>query len=343
MAPKGPAGDPVRWLVWSHLLLAAGCSGQADTGAILAQQPGADVPAAVAAPIACRDGWWATEVAPLDTQFYDAAPYVIAPLADGGLAVAGSVYDDPGFSAHWLQRVDAAGTALWEVIIQTSDFDELRHLEPLDAGGLLVVGRTGYNAYDNDVVGLRVDGAGEVVWEATYGGARDETWSGVTRLAGDDLIVAGAVADHFPLRRDAWLMRLDAKTGEQTWERTYEAKDAAIVYDAVTLDDITAVAGQRGQLAAECWRRATPRTKSATARQSPALMPTGHRRGLMFPSLRRGLAGSPRWLSAARECWSASKRRRTRTSRKGPSGRQSSSVWARMATASGGGLRTTDA
>ena len=75
----------------------------------------------------------------------------------------------------------------------------------------------------DDILVLRLDGEGEVLWRRTYGGdGNDLAWSAVATRDGG--LVLAAQADH-PQRadRDALLMRLDSE-GEPMWTRTLEGR-----------------------------------------------------------------------------------------------------------------------
>jgi len=88
-------------------------------------------------------------------------------------------------------------------------------------GGYVVVGTTeSFGAGARDVWVVRLDPAGRVRWERTYGGPLDEWGWGVAETPDDGLIVSGSTASSGAGDQDAWLIKLDSR-GDIDWQRTY--------------------------------------------------------------------------------------------------------------------------
>jgi hypothetical protein len=161
----------------------------------------------------------------------------MAPTADGGYLLGGFTSDlDDGFLDWFVVRVDAFGQALWSRTLGGSDEDELESLAQTPDGGF-ILGGTSSSPIDGtktspylgglgDCWVVRLDAAGEVLWDRTYGGpGRERLWT--IRPTGDGGFVfcGDSSSDIGPLKSapfhggisDFWVVRLD-EAGELLWD-----------------------------------------------------------------------------------------------------------------------------
>ena len=93
----------------------------------------------------------------------------------------------------------------------------------LDGETILAVGTTNHRhfpPYEGDVLIVRVNAAGEVIWERTWGGdGYEQAWA-VSPTAGRDFLVFGETDSQGAGERDFFLMRIDS-AGETLWLKTY--------------------------------------------------------------------------------------------------------------------------
>ena len=143
-------------------------------------------------------------------------------LPDGGLAAAGwTASKGAGSADAWVLRLDAAGNLVWDRTFGGADWDGATALAALPDGGLAVAGRTdSKGAGDRDAWVLRLDAAGSVVWERTFGGVRGDKANALAVLPDGGLAVAGVTASKGAGGADAWVLRLDAG-GSLLWEHTF--------------------------------------------------------------------------------------------------------------------------
>ena len=84
------------------------------------------------------------------------------------------------------------GDLVWERTFGGAENDGAWSVAALADGGLAVAGYTeSKGAGERDAWVLRLDGAGNVVWERTFGGAEDDRAFSVVALSNGDLAVAG--------------------------------------------------------------------------------------------------------------------------------------------------------
>ncbi|MFX1577092.1 MAG: hypothetical protein ACFFCF_07940 [Promethearchaeota archaeon] len=148
--------------------------------------------------------------------------YVIE-VSGGGYAILGT--KDMGAINHrdfWLIRTDANGNELWNQTYGGTGWDVARNLVEVSTGGFALIGVTeSYGAGGDDIWLVRVDAAGNHLWNTTFGGSGDDNlvYAVVEASAGGFAIPSGT--DRFsPGNRDAWLIRTDS-SGNELWNQTY--------------------------------------------------------------------------------------------------------------------------
>ncbi len=91
-----------------------------------------------------------------------------------------------------------------------------------DNGDLLLAGYTGFGAGGVDVLALRLDTNGAIVWSRTWGGTNSDVASAMT-VVGNDIVVTGYTQSFGTGGQDAIVLRLDATTGVVVWARCWGA------------------------------------------------------------------------------------------------------------------------
>jgi hypothetical protein len=121
--------------------------------------------------------------------------------------------------------------------------DKLRDLVQTEDGGFLIVGESNSSPLDEaktapkiggyDFWAIRLDSAGNKLWDRTYGGAFDDLPAGAIQVADGGFMLVGAsgsgvsgtkTAPHYG-DFDAWIVRLDAQ-GDQIWDKSFGGTQA---------------------------------------------------------------------------------------------------------------------
>lgn len=143
----------------------------------------------------------------------------VAALPDGGFAAVGhaEARDGRGVDAY-VVRFDGTGYLVWERRLDRGHFDVATAVAAAPDRGLIVVGTTSAApGVPDQVLILRLDAGGDILWERVIGGPRvDSAWGVVT--AGDGFLVLAATQSWGAGSDDTWLLRLD-DTGTVRWER----------------------------------------------------------------------------------------------------------------------------
>ncbi len=164
--------------------------------------------------------------------------------ADGGFILGGSTSDFFGYWDYVVVRMDASGAVLWSRTFGGDNYDFFSALLETADGGIILAGYSGSGISGNkttpvsgwaDAWVIRLDKAGNKIWERTYGGVGTD-WATTLLPMEDGGFLLGGGSDSPPDENktspalgdsDIWLVRLDAN-GNKLWERTYggSAQDA---------------------------------------------------------------------------------------------------------------------
>jgi hypothetical protein len=135
-------------------------------------------------------------------------------------------------------RTPPAGIdTLWTRVIGGIYDDQGQDVKVTTDGGYIVAGFTrsiGAGGYDMYVIKFSATGA--VVWDTTYGGAKDDQAYAVEPTADGGYAVCGFTNSHGAGIEDVYLIKTDAG-GDTVWTRTYGGTAGDAGYDLKTLPD----------------------------------------------------------------------------------------------------------
>ena len=157
----------------------------------------------------------------------------------GGYAIAGRTYSfaDPNGGDLWVLKLDPAGDMQWQKTYGGSSLDQADSLIATTDGGYAVAGWTrSFGPGDADVWVLKLDPAGEVQWQKTYGGQYDDWGHSLVATADGGYVVAGSTASFGNGADDVWVLKLDAR-GNVLWQKTNGDGDADAAFSLVATAD----------------------------------------------------------------------------------------------------------
>lgn len=145
----------------------------------------------------------------------------IAEAGDGRLVVAGHTESKgAGGADAWVFELSPAGELAWERTYGGADRDYASAVTVTGDGGIVVAGPTSSRGAGGvDAWVARLDAAGAVVFERTYGGAADD-WPRAVLPLGSGYAVSGYTMSKGAGEYDVWLLGLDA-TGALVREDTF--------------------------------------------------------------------------------------------------------------------------
>jgi hypothetical protein len=185
---------------------------------------------------------------------------------DGGFVVVGrsesndgDLTSNQGNLDYWIFKVDANGLVEWSVSYGGSNDDSARAVCVTSDQGFIIVGDS--QSDDGDVSGnygqddvwiIKLNAAGDLVWEMHYGGSGGEDAADVIQIAnGEYIVLSGTESDDFDVSEnysiqanededddgeDCWVLRLDA-TGQIIWEQNFGGSGEESPEELLKIDD----------------------------------------------------------------------------------------------------------
>ncbi|RZJ72573.1 T9SS type A sorting domain-containing protein [Flavobacterium sp.] len=166
---------------------------------------------------------------------------------DGGFLLAGTSSSDAngdksdkcrGGNDIWLVKLDNAGSVKWQKTFGGAFDDELRSVVATSDGGYLV-GAYSTSSETGDKLGkcfgagdfwlLRLDDKGDVIWQQTFGGAKDDELKTVIQTNDGNFMVAGYSNSGAGFNKttssrdgsDFWVLKIDTD-GQSLWQESYD-------------------------------------------------------------------------------------------------------------------------
>lgn len=135
-------------------------------------------------------------------------------------------------------RIPAPGIdTLWTRTIGGVRDDQGQNVKVTPDNGYIVTGFThSVGAGENDFYLLRIGASGNLMWDTTYGGVRDEKAYAVAITPDGGYAICGFTNSIGAGIEDVYLVRTD-DSGDTVWTRTYGGTSGEAGYDLVTLPD----------------------------------------------------------------------------------------------------------
>lgn len=162
----------------------------------------------------------------------------IVPSGDGGCLMGGpsnsgvsgnKTSPNQGDFDYWLLRIDADGNKLWDRSYGGNRSDFLTSMIRTPDGGLLLGGKSESDVSGNktstsgglgDFWVVKVDAAGNMEWDKSFGGTADETLYSIAADGSGGFLLGGQFACFSCSDLDFWLVKVDA-TGSFLWEQSF--------------------------------------------------------------------------------------------------------------------------
>lgn len=171
----------------------------------------------------------------------------IAGTWDKGYILCGVSMSNDGDASttHWqgdylIIKIKSDGTIDWKKCYGGSDLDEARSIYPCHDGGYVIAGNT--KSIDNDITKnhgssdywiVKINYLGDIVWQKTFGGTKEDYATSVIETKEKEFLVSGYtlsnngdVTNHYISNdtikgnKDVWVLKLDS-TGNLLWQKIY--------------------------------------------------------------------------------------------------------------------------
>ena len=156
--------------------------------------------------------WSRTVDAPFDQKLTG-----VAIAANGDYLVVGEEFNtDAEDSDFLLARFNDSGELLWKTTTGTGRADAANAVATLGDDFVITGVSKNVEGPDNDLVTIRIDGDGQVIWEQRLSSAELEEGRDVTVSRNGQVLVAGIINN----AQDGLVVKMDAETGDTIWTTT---------------------------------------------------------------------------------------------------------------------------
>ena len=191
----------------------------------------------------------------------DLSATAIQPLADGGYIVGGSYNAvSVGYGDAFVMKLDAAGDVVWHKRSVGTGDDSVAAIHPTGDRGYIVAGNTRramitapptgsppHIVFDDNAWVLKLNNAGNLVWEKNFGAPSQARAVHPTNDGGYILVGSTSVRHPDSAYTNPWFVRLDAN-GEVLWERSYASPHFGVARSVrPTADGGYVVGGESGE------------------------------------------------------------------------------------------------
>ena len=175
---------------------------------------------------------------------------------DGGYAIAGETGSFGAEGDFWLVKTDADGNMEWSQNYGGPKYDRAESLIVTSDGGYLIAGSTAVSNENVDLLLVKTDASGNMVWQKTYGktaedyGVSGDSPTSVVQTNDGGYAIAGFTGPS-ATGDDAWLVKTDAN-GNMEWNQTYGESGVELALCVVqTSDGGYALAADKSKVSAE--------------------------------------------------------------------------------------------
>jgi len=146
----------------------------------------------------------------------------IQQTSDGEYIMAGYTNSfGSGNYDYWVLKITSTGTIRWQKTFGGSASDQAYIVQQTSDGGYIVGGHTySYGNGSNDAWILKLDYAGSIQWQKTYGGSGSEYLYSLQETLDYGFIASGSTTSFGAGSTDAWVFKITS-TGAIEWQKTY--------------------------------------------------------------------------------------------------------------------------
>jgi TolB-like protein len=139
--------------------------------------------------------------------------------SDGGYIVVGET-NSFGELDIFLIKTDAKGNIQWAKTYEVMDFEYASYVQQTSDGGYIVAGLTTHFRGNLDILLIKTDANGNIIWAKTYEGTDYDYVSSVQQTSDGGYILAGYTGSFGAGESDIFLIKTEAK-GNIQWAKTY--------------------------------------------------------------------------------------------------------------------------
>ena len=163
--------------------------------------------------------------------------HAVQQTSDGGYVVAGYTKSfGASMKDYFILKLSATGEVQWQKRYGGIKDDVIRYVVQLSDGGYLAAGFTHSFGKNGDILVIKLDANGNLIWQKTYGGSKFEEPGAILEMP-DGYIIMEQTAS-FSNSTDGWVFKLDVN-GKILWQKTYGGTG----FDEISAAQITSDGG----------------------------------------------------------------------------------------------------
>ncbi|UCH65200.1 MAG: hypothetical protein JSW63_11415, partial [Ignavibacterium sp.] len=148
--------------------------------------------------------------------------YYIHQTTDSGYIIVGSrLIEEFGKRDVLLLKTDSFGNTLWTKTFRGNDWNEGKSVQQTIDGGYIILGGSGGDKWSSDVLLIKTDSSGNILWLKTFGGNNHDIGNSIQQTTDGGFILVGKVNGVGMVPRgDGLLMKTDVN-GDTLWTKTF--------------------------------------------------------------------------------------------------------------------------
>jgi hypothetical protein len=147
--------------------------------------------------------------------------FTVIQAKDGGYAIAACTNSSGTGLEGWLIKTDSSGNLQWDKTYGGTPYGLWYSLVQTVEGGYAAVGTTdSYGAGGRDVWLGKMDSAGNMQWNKTYGGKGDDYGTSIAQAIDGGFVIGGYTPSFGAGGTDVWVIKTDL-IGNAQWNKTF--------------------------------------------------------------------------------------------------------------------------
>lgn len=165
-------------------------------------------------------------------------PRSIFKTLDGGFIITCETESfGAGLSDVWVIKFDKDGNIVWQKTYGGSNSDSGASIIGTTDNGYIVTGQTNsYGAGNGDILILKLDNMGNILWQKAYGGVNWEHPVSIIETLNNNYIIVGFTFSFGTGDQDVWVLKLDSE-GNIIWQKTYGTPSADMARSMIKTTD----------------------------------------------------------------------------------------------------------
>ena len=163
---------------------------------------------------------------------------MVQQTSDGGYITAGRTTSFGATDSDiYLIKTNSQGDTLWTRMYGGNEHDDSQWIGEITGEGYIIAGQTfSYGAGGSDIILIKIDLEGNIIWLETYGDAGDEDAQWAQFTSDDGIIITGSIDIHGTGNDDIYVVKTDLN-GEVLWTKTYGGADTDL---SLSIEEVSA-------------------------------------------------------------------------------------------------------